>query len=74
MASILIVDDSGELSEATAVLLRDAGYSVDTASNGRAAAQMYRAKHHDLVLTDIVIPDTISTGKSCANVLVHRPV
>lgn len=41
----------------TAELLRSVGHTVDTADDGKAGLTLYRAKLHDLVITDIMMPN-----------------
>jgi len=57
MASILLIDDDENLRTITAEILRSAGHTTDTAGDGRAGLALYKAKLHDLVITDIVMPD-----------------
>jgi CheY-like chemotaxis protein len=38
-------------------LLRAEGYAVDSAVDGNAGLALYRASLHDLVITDILMPD-----------------
>jgi CheY-like chemotaxis protein len=57
MASVLLIDDDETLRFITAEILRSAGHTVDTADDGKAGLALYKVKHHDLVLTDIVMPD-----------------
>ena len=56
-ANILLVDDSGELREITALLLRDSGYNVIEASSGSAALGALDANAGiDLLLIDFAMP------------------
>lgn len=57
MASILLIEDDEHVRFVTAELLRTAGYSVETADDGKIGLAVYQAKRHDLVITDIVMPD-----------------
>jgi CheY-like chemotaxis protein len=57
MGSILIVDDDENLRIMTADLLRAAGHSVDAAEDARAGLALYSVVRHDLVITDILMPD-----------------
>lgn len=57
MARILIVDDSNEMRRVLSQIIQLAGHQVDEADTGRAGLEMFRALRHDLVLTDIVMPD-----------------
>jgi EAL domain-containing protein (putative c-di-GMP-specific phosphodiesterase class I) len=55
---ILLVDDDAALLEVFVDLLREAGYAVEAASSGARARELIAASSFDLVLTDIVMPDT----------------
>ncbi|MCC6669085.1 MAG: sigma-54-dependent Fis family transcriptional regulator [Polyangiaceae bacterium] len=55
-ARILVVDDEGPARMALAELLRDAGYLVDTASDGFKALSRAEEVRLDLVLTDLRMP------------------
>lgn len=57
MASILLIDDNKNLQFVTAELLRSAGHTVDTADDGKAGLALYKSRLHDLVITDIVMPN-----------------
>ncbi|MFA5832229.1 MAG: response regulator [Bacteroidota bacterium] len=54
--NILWVDDEIELLRAHVVLLRDKGYSVDTATNGDDAIEMVKSKNYGLVFLDEMMP------------------
>jgi YesN/AraC family two-component response regulator len=57
MASILLIDDDEHIRISTAGLLQSAGHTVETAEDGKAGLKTYQANLHDLVITDIVMPD-----------------
>lgn len=57
MASILLIDDDENVRIMTAELLRSAGHMVDTADDGKPGIALYKTKLHDLVITDIVMPN-----------------
>jgi len=57
MARILIVDDNTEMRRVLCQIVQLAGHQVDEADTGRAGLEMFRVIRHDLVLTDIVMPD-----------------
>jgi two-component system, chemotaxis family, chemotaxis protein CheY len=57
-ARILLIDDDPEALLATEILLSYLGYTVETARNGREGLKLFRANPPDLVLTDIIMPDT----------------
>jgi CheY-like chemotaxis protein len=55
-ASILIVDDEFGLAEILREMLRECGYDVTLAINGRLALQILREQQVDLVITDLMMP------------------
>ena len=55
-ARILVADDQPFLVETCAEILVEAGYSVDTACDGRAALDQLAAEPFDLLLADLKIP------------------
>jgi CheY-like chemotaxis protein len=61
MKRVLVIDDNKEIRENTAELLALHGYFVLTASNGREGYNQALDKHPDVVLCDIMMPD--SDGK-----------
>ncbi|MGD0694079.1 MAG: response regulator [Terriglobia bacterium] len=56
MKSILVVDDDSAIRLLLADVLREAGYTVDTAEDGIDGLEKLRAKSYDLVLLDIWMP------------------
>lgn len=54
--SVLIVDDEFGLADITADLLRDAGYDVRLAINGKLGLDSLAQHGADLVLTDLMMP------------------
>jgi two-component system response regulator (stage 0 sporulation protein F) len=57
MASILLIDDDEALRNVTAEILMQAGYTVDDAPDGRSGLELFRTGRHDVVITDIAMPD-----------------
>jgi two-component system NtrC family response regulator len=57
MYSILIVDDEPNYLVVLSELLRDEGYEVFTAANGREGLQVVRNADLDLVITDMQMPE-----------------
>jgi len=53
---ILVVDDEPDLRESVGYLLEDAGYDVETASNGHEALGAAQVFQPDLVLLDVMMP------------------
>jgi len=54
---ILVVDDDESIRNSLAAILRDEGYEVDVASNGREALQKSEETIYNLALIDIKLPD-----------------
>jgi two-component system response regulator MtrA len=55
-ARILLVEDDPSIREVTAIGLRNAGFTVETASDGRAGLDRFESEPFDLVLLDIMLP------------------
>ena len=53
---VLVVDDDREIQDLTATVLRDGGYAVETAGDGRAGIAAARSTRPDLILLDINMP------------------
>lgn len=58
MASILVVDDDAAFRAAVSRALTGAGHRVDEAADGRQALKVVRAAQPDVVVTDIIMPDS----------------
>ncbi|MFN8499938.1 MAG: response regulator transcription factor [Anaerolineae bacterium] len=56
--SILVVDDDRPLAEMVSTFLRHVGYSVEQAHSGQDAADALHRAVPDLVLLDVMLPDT----------------
>jgi len=56
MERILVVDDDLEIREGVADVLRQAGYDVDEAKDGKKAIKCIETGSYDLVLTDLNLP------------------
>lgn len=54
---ILVVDDETAIRNLLHDLLGDEGYTVSTASNGRAALGLVRQERPDLILMDVMMPE-----------------
>jgi CheY-like chemotaxis protein/anti-sigma regulatory factor (Ser/Thr protein kinase) len=57
MTRVLVVDDDGSQAEEFSVLLRNAGFEVKLAGNGREAMDLLRHGVPDIVLTDLNMPE-----------------
>lgn len=55
---ILVADDEAEIRSLLAKYLEREGYAVDTAPGGNQALQLFRARTYDLVVVDLMMPDT----------------
>jgi two-component system response regulator PilR (NtrC family) len=55
--AVLVVDDERSMREFLAIFLSRAGYTVDAAASGAEARRAMAAKEHDLVITDLQMPD-----------------
>jgi len=58
MARILLVEDDDQLRTMLKLLLTSFGHEVWEASNGRRVCDMHQQQRFDLVITDLVMPDT----------------
>ena len=59
---ILTVDDEPDVLELIRFHLSHAGWEVITATSGRTALETIRARHPDLVLLDLMLPDIDGFG------------
>ena len=57
MASILLIDDDEDFRAVTVEVLRQAGHTVDPTPDGKTGLALYRAGRHDVIITDIMMPD-----------------
>jgi len=55
-ARILLVEDDPSIREVTAIGLQQAGFTVETASDGQAGLDRFRDGMFDLVLLDVMLP------------------
>jgi two-component system cell cycle response regulator DivK len=55
---ILIVEDDPDCRAEIRVLLEEEGYAVLEAADGRTALRLARAHHPDLVIQDLLLPDS----------------
>ena len=56
MKQVLTVDDSGSVRQMVSFTLRNAGYGVTEAADGRQALDKARGQKFDLVITDLNMP------------------
>jgi two-component system, NtrC family, response regulator HydG len=55
---VLLVDDDPDLQEILQICLQQWGFDVAIASNGNEGAQLADSYHPDIVLSDVMMPDT----------------
>ena len=55
-ARILLVEDDPSIREVTAIGLRNAGFTVEAASDGAAGLERFASEPFDLVLLDVMLP------------------
>ena len=55
-ARILLVEDDPSIREVTAIGLRNAGFTVETAGDGREGLDRFEREPFDLVLLDVMLP------------------
>jgi len=55
-ARILLVEDDPSIREVTAIGLRNAGFTVETAADGREGLDRFEREPFDLVLLDVMMP------------------
>jgi len=68
---ILVVDDDAELVELIAFNLKQAGYSIGTATNGVEAIKKARSLGPALIVLDIMMPEL--DGFAVCEILRHHP-
>ncbi|WP_020595145.1 response regulator [Spirosoma panaciterrae] len=56
MKTILLIEDNDDIRENTAEILELAGYTVQTANNGKVGVEMALAVRPDLIICDIMMP------------------
>ena len=54
--NVLVIDDSEMVADMMSEILSDAGYAVDVASDGDQGVESFKENHHDLIITDILLP------------------
>jgi len=56
MSNILVIEDEQSMGEFMVTMLQLEGYHVDLASDGIEGMDLYNTAHHDLVITDMIMP------------------
>jgi DNA-binding response OmpR family regulator len=57
MARILVIDDDEIMNDMVVQMLKEAGYKVKGATDGRKGLKLLDAQPFDLIVTDIVMPE-----------------
>ena len=71
---VMVVDDDQYIRELYEEVLKDEGYTVDTASNGQEAYDKLKAGGYDIVLLDIMMPKLDGLGVMDALTKTEPPV
>lgn len=56
MSNILVIEDEESMGEFMVTMLEMEGHRVDLAEDGIAGMDLYNKEHHDLVITDMIMP------------------
>ena len=57
MRRVLIIEDDSFVQNMLKQTFERAGYVVETAANGRIGIQLYTTNPHDVVITDLIMPE-----------------
>ena len=69
MSYLLIVDDDVDLANATAMVLKAAGYEVQIELDTEPALKSIKNNHPDLIILDVMFPKDAGAGFELARVL-----
>ena len=72
MAYIMIVDDDADFAAAASVVLEKAGHEVKVELDTAAAAAAMERRRPDLVVLDVMFPESPSAGFGLARVMSHQ--
>ena len=75
MKEILLVEDDGLYAKILSYILENSGFIVECTDNGADALKMIGAKKYDLIITDLLMPQTsglellslIRTNNNCSD-------
>lgn len=75
MKEILLVEDDGLYANILSYILENSGFIVECVDNGADALKMIDTKKYDLIITDLLMPQTsglellslIKTNNNCCN-------
>src|SRR5689334_12906723 len=73
MWSILVVDDEEVMCESMAAWLREDGYRVDTAPNGRKALELVKATDYAICFVDLKMPGGMDGIETMMEIHRSRP-
>src|SRR5512132_4483573 len=54
---ILVVEDEASIAEVVSLYLKRAGYSVQVASDGKQAMNLFQRQHPDFAILDLMLPE-----------------
>ena len=76
MAKVLVIDDQPNVRALLDFLLRQKGFDVTLAENGRTGLQLYNQEHPDVIFLDLNMPklDGMAVLKQIRNVDPKQPV
>lgn len=76
MPDILIIDDDKAVSTTLKIVLGAKGHEVVTADNGKSGIEIARARHFDLAIVDLFMPDIdgIQVMKTLRAILPQMPL
>ena len=57
MINILVVEDDIKLNKVVRTVLLQNGFDADMALNGQSALEMFKEKHYDIIISDIMMPE-----------------
>ena len=60
--TIVLIDDEPDIREVVSLVLKDAGFTVETADNGRAGIELCEIVRPQIVITDIRMPEMDGIG------------
>jgi len=72
MAYLMIVDDDEDFAAAAATVLRSAGHEVEVQLETEGAVASMQQRRPDLVILDVMFPESSSAGFELARVMRHE--
>ena len=71
MSYLLIIDDDEDFAKAEAAVLSDAGHEVEIELNIKGAEKSMLKRKPDLIILDVMFPESSSAGFELARKIVH---